>query len=349
VNSRTSRSQTGALAAFSLTAVALGAAFAPAAHANGRYAAYVIDAQTNEVLLDDQAGEQRIPASLTKVMTLYLLFDAIDRGEISMDSVMPVSKHAALQPRMKLGLRRTDVIRVEDAVRALVTRSANDVAVVIAERLAGSEAAFAMQMTAKARELGMRNTRFMNASGLPNAAQRTTAHDMAMLGQALIRNHSEYYDYFKIPGMSWRTSWVRNHNGLLGRVSGVDGIKTGYTNASGFNLLSSVERDGKRLIAVVMGGESAAARDAQMAHVIEGAYEELNRRMGGPQALYVSMPVTRVTVQIDDEGPGEGSGVNAEIAPADRPSYTVPAPQFNGAGAAPTATSSPAPINQAGQ
>jgi D-alanyl-D-alanine carboxypeptidase len=347
VTARTYRSQTGAVAAFGLTAMAVGVAFAVPAQANGRYAAYVIDAQTNEVLVNDESDKLRIPASLTKVMTLYLLFDAIDRGEISMDSVMPVSRNAALQPRMKLGLRRTDVIRVEDAVRALVTRSANDVAVVIAERLAGSESAFAMQMTAKARELGMRNTRFMNASGLPNAAQRTTAHDMALLGQALISNHPQYYDYFKIPGMNWRTSWVRNHNGLLGRVNGVDGIKTGFTNASGFNLLSSVERDGKRLIAVVMGGETASARDAQMAHVIESAYEELNRRYGGPQAVFVSLPVTRVTVQIDEEGPGEGSAVTTQIAPADRPSYTVPVPQSSGA--APTATSNPPPLSQAGQ
>jgi D-alanyl-D-alanine carboxypeptidase len=343
VIARNTRSHSGALAAgFSLTALALG--MTATAAAEGRYAAYVMDAQTNEVLHADHADSVRFPASLTKVMTLYLLFDAIDAGEITLDTQMPVSKAAALQPRMKLGVRRTDVLRVEDAIRALVTRSANDAAVVVAERLAGSEAAFAQRMTAKARELGMRNTRFMNASGLPNAAQRTTAHDMAILGKALIENHPQYYDFFRIEGMDWRARWIRNHNNLLGRVTGVDGIKTGYVNASGFNLLSSVDRDGKRLIAVVMGGETAAARDAQMAHIIEGAYEELNRRLGPAQAMYVSLPVTRITVAIDPEA--EGAGVTAQTAPADRPSYTVPAPT-NAFAPAP-AVGAPPPVGPSG-
>jgi D-alanyl-D-alanine carboxypeptidase len=345
VIARNTRSRSGAFlaASFGLTAMAVG--WSDTAHANGKYAAYVIDAQTNEVLHNDQADEARFPASLTKVMTLYLLFDAIDAGEISLDSRMAVSKAAALQPRMKLGLRRNDTISVEDAIRALVTRSANDAAVVVAERLAGTESAFAQRMTAKARELGMRNTRFMNASGLPNPAQRTTAHDMALLGKALIENHPQYYSFFRIEGMDWRARWIRNHNNLLGRVTGVDGIKTGYVNASGFNLLSSVDRDGKRLIAVVMGGESAAARDAQMAHVIEGAYEELNRRLGPAQAMYVSLPVTRITVAIDPEA--EGSGVTAQTAPADRPSYTVPAPA-NAFAPAPSAGSAPPSATEQG-
>jgi D-alanyl-D-alanine carboxypeptidase len=347
VIARNTRSHSGALAAgFSLTALALG--MTATAAAEGRYAAYVMDAQTNEVLHADHADSVRFPASLTKVMTLYLLFDAIDAGEITLDTQMPVSKAAALQPRMKLGVRRTDVLRVEDAIRALVTRSANDAAVVVAERLAGSQAAFAQRMTAKAQELGMRNTRFMNASGLPNAAQRTTARDMAMLGQALIKNHPEYYEYFKITGMSWRTSWIRNHNNLLGRVTGVDGIKTGYINASGFNLLSSVERDGKRLIAVVMGGESAAARDAQMAHIIEGAYEELNRRLGPAQAMYVSLPVTRVSVAIDPEGEEGAGSATAQTAQADRITYTAPAPSFAPAAGGPASVAAPLPVRDQG-
>jgi D-alanyl-D-alanine carboxypeptidase len=259
--------------------------FAQGAQANDRYAAFVMDGRTNEVLHADMAEEARFPASLTKVMTLYLMFDALDRGEITLQTRMPVSRFASRQAPSKLGLRRGDTITVESAIRALVAKSANDVAVVVAERLGGSEARFAQRMTTKARELGMTNTRFANASGLPNPAQRTSAKDMAMLGQAIWRNHQKYYNYFEISGVNWRSRWMQNHNRLLGAVAGVDGIKTGYTRASGFNLVTSVERDGVRLVAVVLGGESAAARDAQMAHLIETAYEQLGLRAGGGAQL----------------------------------------------------------------
>lgn len=317
--------------------------------ASERYAAYVVDAETNEVLHADQAEESRFPASLTKMMTLYMLFDALERKELTLDSKLTASKFASLQAPTKLGLKRGDQISVDTAIKALVTKSANDVAVVVAERLGGSEARFASLMTARARELGMSSTRFVNASGLPNLQQRTSAKDMAVLGKALLRDFPQYYSYFKSPGMTWRARYARNHNGLLGQVEGMDGIKTGYTRMSGFNLTSSVERNGHRIIAVVMGGESASARDAQMAHLIEGAFEEIAKRTGQPlnSATFVSMPVNRVTLDFSrsadaEEGSAESAApagsVTLQTAPADRPTYTVPAPTapHGGVGAAGT-------------
>jgi D-alanyl-D-alanine carboxypeptidase len=175
-------------------------------------------------------------------------------------------------------LRRNDSISVEQAIRALVVQSANDVAVMVAERLGGSESNFATRMTNRARALGMDHTRFVNASGLPDPRIRTTARDMATLSIALWRDFPQYYHYFQTPSYSWRGRGGRNHNRLLGSVQGVDGIKTGYTRASGYNLATSAVRDGRRVVAVVRGGETASARDAQVAYLIEGAYEELSRR-----------------------------------------------------------------------
>jgi D-alanyl-D-alanine carboxypeptidase len=281
------------------------AAFAPAAHASDRYSALVIDTKSNQVIHADQADELRYPASLTKMMTLYMLFEALERGDVKMSTRMAVSRTAAAQPPSRLGLRRNETISVEQAIEALVTKSANDVAVVVAERLAGgSERAFADKMTTRARSIGMRSTTFRNASGLPNPLQVTTARDMAVLGEALRRDFPQYFNYFELQGMTWKARYNRNHNGLLGRVTGVDGIKTGYTRASGFNLVSSVERNGQRLIAVVMGGESAAARDNQMAHLIEGAYEHLAHQQGAPSqaVVFAALPVMRTAVTFNDGG-----------------------------------------------
>jgi D-alanyl-D-alanine carboxypeptidase len=174
--------------------------------------------------------------------------------------------------------RGCDSITVEQAINALVVQSANDVAVLVAERLGGTEARFSANMSARARELGMTETRFANASGLPDTRHRTTARDMARLGQALWQDFPQYYHYFQTPNFSWRRTSGRNHNRLLGQVEGVDGIKTGYTRASGFNLVTMAERGGRRVIVVVMGGESASARDAQVAYLVEGAYQEFARR-----------------------------------------------------------------------
>jgi D-alanyl-D-alanine carboxypeptidase len=280
---------------------ALGAA-APAM-AQDRYAAIVMDARTNEVLLEDQADEARFPASLTKMMTLYMLFESIERGDLSLETRLTASRNAARQPPSRLGLacsrrRGCDSITVDQAIRALAVQSANDVAVMVAERLGGTESRFSANMTARARELGMTNTRFANASGLPDTAHRTTARDMATLSLALWRDFPQYYHYFQTPSFAWRRTSGRNHNRLLGSVDGVDGIKTGYTRASGFNLATMTERNGRRVIVVVLGGETSAARDAQVAYLIEGAYQEYARREDPNAAQFASLPTRRLDVQL---------------------------------------------------
>lgn len=284
-----------------LAVLAFGVA-APAS-AQDRYAAIVMDARTNEVLLEDQADAARFPASLTKMMTLYMLFEALERGDISMDTRMTASRNAARQPPSRLGLacsrrRGCDSITVEQAINALVVQSANDVAVLVAERLGGSEARFSANMTSRARELGMTETRFANASGLPDARHRTTARDMATLAQAIWRDFPEHYHVFQTPSFAWRRSSGRNHNRLLGQVEGVDGIKTGYTRASGFNLATMAERNGHRVIVVVLGGETSAARDAQVAYLVEGAYQEYARREDPNAAQFASLPARRLDVQL---------------------------------------------------
>ncbi len=294
---RTLRAITGAAAA--LLTVTLFTSGVAQAQDNDRYAAIVMDARSGEVLLEDQADEARFPASLTKMMTLYMVFEALERGDINMNTRLTASRNASRQPPSRLGLRCTrrrgcDTITVEQAINALVVQSANDVATLLAERLGGSESRFAANMSARARELGMRDTRFANASGLPNPRHRTTARDMAILGQALWRDFPEYYSVFQTPDFSWRRGYGRNHNHLLGQVQGVDGIKTGYTRASGFNLASMAERNGRRVVVVVLGGESAAARDAQVTYLIEGAYQEFARREDPNTATLAGMPTNRL-------------------------------------------------------
>ncbi len=276
----------------------------PMAWAQERYSAYVMDARTGEVLHSDMADDQRYPASLTKMMTLYLLFDALERGDISLESQITASRHAASMAPSRLGLRRGSRITVDQAIRAICVQSANDVAVAIAERLGGSENRFAQRMTERARALGMTNTHFANASGLPDPDQRSTAHDMAILSQALWRDFPEYYHYFQTPSFAWGRHYGRSHNRLIGSLDGVDGIKTGYTQASGYNLASSAERGGRRVIVVVMGGETATARDAQVAYLIEGAFEQFARRqqLQPGQATFVTLPTTRVDSALGPNG-----------------------------------------------
>ena len=326
-------------------AAAIALSFAPAALADDRYAAIVLDATTNEVIHADQADAQRYPASLTKMMTLYVLFDALERGDIRLTDTLVASRRAQRQPPSRLGVRAGDRLSVEDAIGALVTRSANDVAVMVAEKLDGSESRFAARMTQKARALGMRDTRYANASGLPDPSQVTTARDVLTLSQALLRDHPNQYRYFQTASFSWRNVYSRNHNSLLGRIEGVDGIKTGYTRASGFNLASSAQRDGHRIFAVVLGGESAASRDAQMAYLIDNAFAQIDARTGGhpvaPTAVYTSLPVNRVTVTIPsgaateeeqedmgDAQPAAPTAISVSVtqASADAPSYVVPFP-----------------------
>jgi D-alanyl-D-alanine carboxypeptidase len=234
-----------------------------------RYADIVLDANSGKVLHADQADELRHPASLTKVMTLYLLFEKLESGAFRLDSQIPVSEHASEQAPTKLGLKPGQTIEVEDAIRGLVTKSANDAAVAVAEAIGGSEHDFAEMMTAKAHALGMTRTVYHNASGLPSDEQVTTARDQAILGRAIQDRFPHYYRYFSTPSFTWQGETVRNHNHLLGRVDGMDGIKTGYTQASGFNLVASVRRDDRHIVAVVLGGTSAGARDSRMRGLIE--------------------------------------------------------------------------------
>lgn len=243
-----------------------------------KYAVLVMDAGTNEILHARNADEARYPASLTKVMTLYLLFDAINAGEVRLTDRMTVSRHAAAQPPSNLRLKAGSKIRVEDAILALVTKSANDVAVVVAEHLGGTERQFAARMTDRARDLGLLNTTFRNASGLPDTAQVSTAYDLALLADALMEQHGQYYHYFENRKFSWGPAVYRNHNDLINTLDGVDGIKTGYTRASGFNLMTSAERGGQRVIAVMLGGATARSRNAHVEDLVEAAFASL----GGP-------------------------------------------------------------------
>ena len=233
------------------------------------YAAIVLDVNSGNVLHAASADELRHPASLTKIMTLYLLFEQLDAGRLRLDSALPVSDHASAQAPTKLGLKPGQSIQVEDAIRALVTKSANDAAVVVAEAIGGDEHEFAEMMTRKARALGMSRTIYRNASGLPSDEQVTTARDQALLGRAIQERFPRHYRYFATPSFTYNGQTMRNHNQLLGQVEGMDGIKTGYTEASGFNLVASVRRDNRHIVSVVLGGTSASARDARMRSLIE--------------------------------------------------------------------------------
>ena len=229
----------------------------------------LMEAGSGKVLQARNADTLTYPASLTKMMTLMLTFEALDRGTLRPDQRLVVSQHAASMPPSRLWLAPGSTITVEQAILALVTRSANDAAVVLAEALGGSEPAFAGKMTARARALGMRRTVFRNASGLPDRLQRTTARDMAILSRALIRRHAGHYAYFQRRSFDWQGTTVHGHNRLMARYPGMDGIKTGYIAASGFNLAASAVRDGRRLIVVVMGGHSAAIRDDRVADLLD--------------------------------------------------------------------------------
>jgi len=233
------------------------------------YSSIVVDANSGAVMQATNADAPRHPASLTKIMTLYLLFERLEQGKIKLTAELPVSAHAAVQAPSKLGLKPGASIRVEAAIRAIVTKSANDVAVIVAEAIGGDEPAFAKMMTAKARALGMNQTTYRNASGLPDDQQITTARDQAILGRAIQDRFPNYYHYFATRTFEYRGNAIRNHNHLLGVVDGVDGIKTGYIRDSGFNIVTSVRRANHHLVAVVFGGRSAPARDARVRSLID--------------------------------------------------------------------------------
>ncbi|MBX9460881.1 MAG: serine hydrolase [Brevundimonas sp.] len=250
---------------------------------NTRYAAIVVDAETGEVLFARHADSRRYPASITKVMTLYLAFEALTEGKVKLDDVITVSPRAASQPPSKLGLAAGQTITLDDAMKATAVRSANDMAMVIAEHIGGSQDRFAAQMTLKARELGMTQTRYVNPNGLPDARQITSARDLAILARAVMRDYPQYYRYFGLHDWVYEGREYRNTNGLLRSERGYDGMKTGYTNASGYNLAASAVRDGRRLITIVLGGRSTASRNSHVAELMETGFEvERLRRAGQP-------------------------------------------------------------------
>src|SRR5689334_22936440 len=283
------------VAAFSLVAVAGQNADARRRKASGSnyspaYAAIVVDANSGNVLHASNPDALRHPASLTKIMTLYMLFERLEAGKLKLDTPLKVSAHAEDQAPTKLGLEDGETIRVEDAIKGMVTRSANDAAVVVAEALAESEEEFARLMTRKAHALGMSKTVYRNASGLPNDAQVTTARDQAILGRAIQERFPTYYKYFQTKSFVFRGHTIGNHNRLLGRVDGVDGIKTGFTNASGFNLVTSLRRDKRYVVAVVLGGSSAGSRDSRMRELLTQYVPSASTKRTAPMIAEAATP-----------------------------------------------------------
>ncbi len=284
-----------------------------------KYAAIVIDANSGEVLFENRPDSPRYPASITKVMTLYLAFEALAEGRMKLTDQIVVSPRAAAMPPTKLGLRAGEPISVEDAMRSLAVQSANDMAVAMAEKMGGTEARFAALMTLRGQELGMSNTRFVNASGLPDSRQISTARDIAILSRAAMRDYPQYYSYFGTQQFAFRGRTMRNHNGLLGKMPGVDGLKTGYTNASGFNLSASAVRDGRRLIAVVLGGSSTAARDSNVEDLLLTGFSVLQRRDRGERtasiakSLFEPSAEGRVTRPPNGQGDAEQNGLHIQL------------------------------------
>jgi len=293
-----------------------------------QFSSIIVDGNSGAVLASNSPDGLRHPASLTKIMTLYLLFERLEAGKMKLDTEMQVSEHASEQAPTKLGLRPGQTIKVEDAIKGLVTRSANDAAVVIAEAIGGDEDDFAKMMTQKARALGMSKTVYRNASGLPNDEQVTTARDQATLGRAIQDRFPRYYRYFSTSVFNYRGQSIRNHNHLLGSVEGVDGIKTGYTRASGFNLVSSMRRGNRHLVGVVLGGRSGGSRDAIMRNLLAENLEKA--------------ATTRTAAAITEKNVTDGNSDVAQAETASRPSATVQA-SSNAAAAAEPAMAAMAP------
>lgn len=298
------------------------------AAAEARRAAIVVDANTGRVLHESQADAPRFPASLTKVMTLYMIFEQLDAGRISLNTRFDVSARAAAQQPSKLWLEEGSTIRVEDVILGLVTRSANDAAVVAAENIGGSVEVFAQRMTARARQIGMSRTTFRNPSGLPDPQQTTTARDLAVLGRAIYERFPQYAHYFTRRSFVYEGESIRNHNRLLGRVEGVDGIKTGYTRASGFNLLTSARVDGRHVVAVVLGGSSGRQRDAQMASLVQRniVVASRHRQPDREFAQRLRQPAAPITTAARAETPAPQPARVPEVARATAPAVATQAP-----------------------
>ena len=267
---------------------------ATSATANSKYAALVVHADSGDVLFDRYSGQRRYPASLTKMMTLYLLFEELEAGELTLQSKLKVSKTAAGQPPSKLGVKAGSTIDVESAINALVVKSANDVAVVVAESISGSEWRFARKMTEKARTLGMKRTTFRNASGLPNSKQLTTARDLSILARRVSQDFPQYFHYFGAKSFTWNKRTYRTHNSLVRSFDGADGLKTGYTRRSGFNLATTATRNNQRLIGIVLGGRSAATRDRHMREILNKGFARLKKNPTLVAALHRKKPAPRL-------------------------------------------------------
>jgi D-alanyl-D-alanine carboxypeptidase len=293
-----------------------------------QFASIIVDANSGATLQSTSPDGIRHPASLTKVMTLYLLFERIESGKMTLDTEMPVSEHASEQDPTKLGLRPGSTLRVEDAIKGVVTKSANDAAVVIAEAIGGDESDFARMMTRKARALGMVRTVYVNASGLPADEQNTTARDQAILARAIQDRFPKYYRYFATEAFNFHGRTVHGHNHLLGSVEGVDGIKTGYTRSSGFNLITNLRRGNRHLVGVVLGGRSGGSRDAIMRNLLA---ENLDKASG-----------TRTVAAITERSPAEANADVAEDVARSRPTQTIQVE-----GAVQVASAASEPVSQA--
>ena len=313
-----------AVIAASVSTAAVAANGVPSQVVPSKYAAIVVDTATGKVLYQANPDARRYPASLTKMMTLYVLFEELNRGRFKLSTPLRVSALAQRQSPTKLGLRAGETITVEDAIKGLITRSANDAAAVIAENVAGSVPAFAERMTRTARAIGMTNTRFRNANGLPDPGQYTSARDMMKLGVALQVRFPQYYPLFSIRSYTFRGRTIGNHNNLLGRVNGVDGIKTGYVNASGFNLVTSVKRDGRKIVAVVMGGKTAAQRDAHMVQLINTYLPKASRSRGYDDQLVADVLSAPKVAAASAPAPAEPA---APVATAALPPHPAPMPR----------------------
>ncbi|HWE47984.1 MAG TPA: D-alanyl-D-alanine carboxypeptidase [Caulobacteraceae bacterium] len=311
---------------------------------NPKYAAIVIQADTGEVLYAKRADDLRYPASITKIMTLYLTFEAIQSGRLKLTDQIVVSPHAAAQQPSKLGVRAGSTVSVEDAIRAICVQSANDMAVAMAEHLGGTESRFTALMTLKARELGMTQTRYVNANGLPDSRQLTTARDIAILSRAMMRDFPQYYPYFSTRYFTYNGKQMHNHNGLLFDMPGVDGIKTGYTNASGFNLAASAVRDNKRLIVVVLGGPSSKLRNTNVEELLDTGFDVLRRRAAG-ETITVAQGYFEHPSMSTPGGQTYATLATAGMVPSQAPAQVyLPSQATTRTLAATTPITSPAPV-----
>ncbi|MDD5033693.1 MAG: D-alanyl-D-alanine carboxypeptidase [Methylococcaceae bacterium] len=287
----------------------------------GPYSALVMEVESDRILYSKNADELRHPASLTKMMTLYLLFEALSQEVVSLSDSLQASAFAVSKPPSKLGLRSGDTLSIEESILGLVTQSANDAATVIAESLGGSEPEFAEMMTQKARQLGMNNTVFRNASGLPDPNQVTTARDMYRLAKALLKNFPQYYHYFSTERFWYKNRSFHNHNHLLNSYAGTDGIKTGFVNASGFNLVASARRNGVRLIGVVFGGNTHARRDAHMRTILDDGFAQLEGGVSAVAEAGFEEPTATLLHR--------PSAIDSEISPGGRKNQRPPPQALN--------------------